>query len=255
MKKILASIIFGSLFALVNPVFAYDLSTFNILDRVKEINSQAVNFVTLSYPVWALDAVKPPSLVETVRQLQAQVKAQQDQIIKLTADLEAARKEASDAKEELAKVSSGKPDTKKSTATSTIPKPEFKAPIIPPPARPDLNKTATTSRATSTKPVSNTQVLSPTVKTTTSEQSPNVVVTIKNFAFSPTMITVKPGTKITWVNNDSAPHTVTGDSESSINSPTLSPGGTYSVVLTKSGAIGYHCAFHSMMKGTIMVAN
>lgn len=246
MKKIITSIIFGSLFTLTNTVFAYDISTFSLLDKIKEINTQTVGFLTLSAPVWALDSVKPPSLVETVRQLQAQVKSQQDQIAKLTADLESARKEASDAKEELAKMSSGKPDAKKSTATSTSPKTELKAPIIPPP-KTDLNKGTTTLRATSTRPVVGTQPTAPTPS--------NIVVTIKNFAFSPTMITVKPGTKITWVNNDSAPHTVTADTGDSINSPTLSPGGTYSVILTKSGAVSYHCAFHSMMKGTIMVAN
>ncbi len=247
MKKIITSIIFGSIFTLSTPVFAYDISTFNIFDKIKEINSQTIGFITLSAPVWALDSIKPPSLVETVRQLQAQVKSQQEQIAKLTTDLESARKEASDTKEELAKISSVKADAKKTTATSTPSKSEIKTPIIPPPIRTDLNRGTTTIRATSTKPVVNTQVSAPTPS--------NVVVAIKNFSFSPTLITVKPGTKITWVNNDSAPHTVTADTGGLINSPTLSPGGTYSVTLTTAGAVSYHCAFHGMMKGTIMVAN
>ena len=35
----------------------------------------------------------------------------------------------------------------------------------------------------------------------------NVSISIKNFAFSPSTITVKVGTKVTWTNNDSVAHT------------------------------------------------
>src|SRR3989338_6005723 len=54
--------------------------------------------------------------------------------------------------------------------------------------------------------------------------SSNVTVNIKNFVFNPATITIKPGTRVTWVNNDSVPHTVTSDSGSLLNSGTLAPG-------------------------------
>ena len=36
-------------------------------------------------------------------------------------------------------------------------------------------------------------------------------ITIENFAFTPASVTVTAGATVTWTNNDSAPHTATGD--------------------------------------------
>src|SRR5579872_1465443 len=43
------------------------------------------------------------------------------------------------------------------------------------------------------------------------------------FAFSPATITVKVGTKVTWTNNTSAPHTVTSDDGTSFDSGSNNP--------------------------------
>ncbi len=80
-------------------------------------------------------------------------------------------------------------------------------------------------------------------------------VTIKDFAFSPTPLTVKRGTKVTWVNNDNTSHTVSSDSDTTLESPVLSTGGTFSFTFTTPGTFSYHCSFHSDMKGTIVVTN
>ncbi len=80
-------------------------------------------------------------------------------------------------------------------------------------------------------------------------------VTIKNFSFSPATLTVKSGTKVTWTNNDTAPHTVTSDSGNQLNSSTLSPGQSFSYTFTDAGTIDYHCAIHPSMKGTVVVGN
>ncbi len=80
-------------------------------------------------------------------------------------------------------------------------------------------------------------------------------VEIKNFAFSPATLTIKTGTKVTWTNNDSVPHTVTADSGSLLQSPTLSPGQSYSVTFTSAGTVSYHCRIHPMMKGQVVVTN
>ena len=87
--------------------------------------------------------------------------------------------------------------------------------------------------------------------TTTLAPTP-VSVSIASFAFSPATMTVKKGTKVTWTNNDQAPHTVTGD-VSGPSSPTLANGASYSFIFTNEGTFQYHCNFHPSMKGTVTV--
>ena len=76
---------------------------------------------------------------------------------------------------------------------------------------------------------------------------------ISNFAFSPTTLTINKGDTIIWTNKDSASHTVTSDSGTELSSGTLSNGQTYSHTFSNSGTYNYHCNFHGMMKGTIIV--
>ena len=85
--------------------------------------------------------------------------------------------------------------------------------------------------------------------------SSNVTVNIKNFVFNPTTITIKSGTRVTWVNNDSVPHTVTSDSGSLLNSGTLAPGQSFSFSFSSVTSVNYHCALHPAMKGTVIVGN
>ncbi|MEV5509495.1 cupredoxin domain-containing protein [Streptomyces orinoci] len=75
-------------------------------------------------------------------------------------------------------------------------------------------------------------------------------VTIAGFAFSPSTLTVTKGTTVTWTNNDSVSHTVTG---SGLNSPTLSPGDSYSFTFNSSGTFSYICTIHPSMHGTVVV--
>ncbi len=83
----------------------------------------------------------------------------------------------------------------------------------------------------------------------------NVTVSIKNFSFNPATVTIKTGTKVTWVNNDAVSHTITSDSGNLLNSPTLSPGQSFSFPFTNTGSTSYHCAIHPMMKGAVVVKN
>ena len=80
-----------------------------------------------------------------------------------------------------------------------------------------------------------------------------VIVDIKNFLFNPSTITIKSGTKVTWTNNDSMPHTITSDSDNILNSPTLSPGQSFDFTFTNTGDINYHCSIHPTMKVIIVV--
>ena len=79
-----------------------------------------------------------------------------------------------------------------------------------------------------------------------------VKVDIKNFAFNPAVVMVKKGTKITWTNGDSAPHTITS-SDGVLNSPHLSTGDSFSFTPTAAGTIEYHCAIHPAMVGKVVV--
>lgn len=77
-------------------------------------------------------------------------------------------------------------------------------------------------------------------------------VTMAGMVFSPSNITVKSGTTITWTNNDNISHTVTAD-DNSFNSGTLAAGATFSHTFNTAGVIHYHCNFHSMMVATVTV--
>jgi plastocyanin len=76
-------------------------------------------------------------------------------------------------------------------------------------------------------------------------------VSISNFSFSPTSLDVKVGDTVTWVNNDDALHTVTGDG--GISSPNLAKGESYKQVFDTAGTFSYSCSIHPAMKGTITV--
>lgn len=78
-------------------------------------------------------------------------------------------------------------------------------------------------------------------------------VSIENFAFTPAHISVKKGTTVTWTNNDSVAHTVSGDTDDGPNSLTLDPGDTYSFTFNDNGTMGYHCNIHQSMHGTVTV--
>lgn len=80
-------------------------------------------------------------------------------------------------------------------------------------------------------------------------------ITIKNFAFDPTQLTVKTGTVVTWENLDVVPHIVVSDtgSPTAFLSDSLSTGASYKVTFTQPGTYTYHCSIHPSMKGAIIV--
>ena len=74
-------------------------------------------------------------------------------------------------------------------------------------------------------------------------------VDIKNMSFSPQSVNIDKGTAITWTNNDTVTHTVTGDGFDR----TLKPGETFSYTFNDAGIYNYHCLVHPSMKGVITV--
>lgn len=72
--------------------------------------------------------------------------------------------------------------------------------------------------------------------------------------FFPTTITVIIGMNntVTWVNNDSAPHTVTA-TDKTFDSGNMNPGATYTHTFTEPGTYTYACLYHPWMHGTVIV--
>jgi plastocyanin len=82
-------------------------------------------------------------------------------------------------------------------------------------------------------------------------QIPNKIVSIKDFAFNPSETYVDKGMTITWVNEDSVPHSV--KFADGVESPVLSPGQNYSRRFMDSGDFDYSCSIHPSMKGKVKV--
>jgi 3',5'-cyclic-AMP phosphodiesterase len=76
---------------------------------------------------------------------------------------------------------------------------------------------------------------------------------IDNFQFSPHTLTVKPGTTITWINNDDVPHLIVNVQRAFRQSPVLDTDQRFSATLTKRGTYSYFCSLHPQMQGTIVV--
>jgi plastocyanin len=77
-------------------------------------------------------------------------------------------------------------------------------------------------------------------------------VVIEDFAFSPESLTVAAGTRVTWVNRDTAPHTAT-DTDKRFNSGALDTGDEFSFVFKDKGDYAYYCALHPQMRGRVTV--
>jgi plastocyanin len=76
--------------------------------------------------------------------------------------------------------------------------------------------------------------------------------TIVDFGFSPTELSVTEGQTITITNTGDVSHTFTTDDDAI--DQTISAGETVEVALTGVTSGGFHCRFHSQMTGTLTVA-
>ena len=79
-----------------------------------------------------------------------------------------------------------------------------------------------------------------------------VKVTIDNFSFSPPDITVKPGTTVTWVNQDDVPHTVVSN-DKKFRSKALDTDDKFSFTFTDPGTYEYYCSVHPKMTAKVTV--
>ncbi|SDO79233.1 S-layer homology domain-containing protein [Paenibacillus sp. yr247] len=79
---------------------------------------------------------------------------------------------------------------------------------------------------------------------------------IMDFAFSKKALTVKAGTKVTFMNEEDVPHTIVSDGlfdSSKENRAGIKKGESYSYTFDKPGVYKVYCTFHPFMNTTITV--
>jgi len=77
-------------------------------------------------------------------------------------------------------------------------------------------------------------------------------VQIVEFTYEPDPVVVQTGGKVTWQNEDTAPHTATAD-DGSFDTGTIEQGKTGSATFKEAGAFTYICEIHPTMQGTVEV--
>jgi plastocyanin len=82
--------------------------------------------------------------------------------------------------------------------------------------------------------------------------SASASVTMADFFFSPTSVTVAVGDTVTWHNTGQAPHTATAD-DGSFDTGTINPGSSGSHTFSSAGTFSYICTIHPNMKATVRV--
>jgi plastocyanin len=77
------------------------------------------------------------------------------------------------------------------------------------------------------------------------------------YAFSPSKLIISVGTRVTWINRSSQPHTVTQSGEhpffDSGSLRAIDPHHRWSFVFHRAGRFPYSCLLHPFMQGRIVV--
>jgi len=81
---------------------------------------------------------------------------------------------------------------------------------------------------------------------------PVASVSMDHNTFIPSEITVAPGTTVTWVNNETMPHTVVNPNQG-FRSKFLVKDAKFSFTFTTPGDYDYLCSIHPNMKGKVIV--
>ncbi len=113
--------------------------------------------------------------------------------------------------------------------------------------------TAPTTASSSSMPMTTMQMPATSASVNTTPVATDSVA-IQSFAFGPATVSIRPGTTVTWTQDDEDQHTVTADDGSFTSSP-LVTGQTYTHTFTAPGTYHYHCSIHPFMHGTVVVTN
>jgi plastocyanin len=78
-------------------------------------------------------------------------------------------------------------------------------------------------------------------------------VSMENIEFKPAEVTIKAGDAVTWVNDDSVGHDVTGDNFKSGEPGAMKNGDTFEHTFDAAGTFDYVCTVHPGMEGSVTV--
>jgi plastocyanin len=83
----------------------------------------------------------------------------------------------------------------------------------------------------------------------------DTTVNIASFKFVPEDLKVKAGSKVTWINQDKAPHTAQTEDEvaNGFDTDRLDLGEKKAITLDTPGKFEYFCIYHRFMTGTVEV--
>ena len=85
-------------------------------------------------------------------------------------------------------------------------------------------------------------------------ESGEAPVRIMNFEFKPQKVVVKPGTKVTWTNEDTIIHDIKDTSPLATPvSKSMGKGDTFSITYAQPGSYSYICGIHQYMTGSVEV--
>jgi len=75
----------------------------------------------------------------------------------------------------------------------------------------------------------------------------------ERYFFAPTTAYVNVGGAVTWKNGTDAFHTVTSDTGSELDSPTIAAAKTFAHTFAATGTFSYHCTIHPYAVGKVVV--
>lgn len=78
-------------------------------------------------------------------------------------------------------------------------------------------------------------------------------VTIREFKYKPPVIRVKAGSRVTWINDDTAGHTASSRMGADVETATIAKGERKTITLDEPGTYDYICDFHPYMEGRVIV--
>lgn len=85
-----------------------------------------------------------------------------------------------------------------------------------------------------------------------------VIVTIQNYSYRPSVVRLRQDGRVTWVNQDSVAHTATAPLPGQVTTEgawdlVMQPGQSASRRFMIPGRYAYYCRFHPQMRGTVVV--
>lgn len=108
--------------------------------------------------------------------------------------------------------------------------------------------TVTTVPSTAAGPA--TAAATPATSAPATTTGPTITISDRRFGAP---LTVTPGATVTVVNSDGAEHTVTADSAGAFNAEVSGNGTTTFTAPTRPGTYAFHCTYHPMMHGQLIV--